>query len=124
MDIQNQGETTTSPWGISPKVKHLVEALDMKIPLFGKLDHPRSANKNLERFRRAQNAAYDLFNNGLCNKRSSFKSIFGWAPYKSETDYASSVQWTHWEDKVEETLTPIIYEAAKEQGLVGGNNNA
>ena len=33
-------------------------------------------NKNLEVFRRAQNAVYDFFNNGLCNKRSLFVEIF------------------------------------------------
>ena len=53
MNIQNQGETTTSPWGINPKVKHLVEALDMKIPLFGKLNTSFS-KQSLEKFRRAQ----------------------------------------------------------------------
>ena len=74
-------------------------------------------NKNLEKFRRAQNAAYDLFNNGLGNKRSLFQNIYGWSVGPKDTSYAQKMTWSHWEDKVEEVLTPIILEAAKEQGI-------
>ena len=31
--------------------------------------------------------------------------------------------WSHWEDRVEEVLTPIIIAAAKEQGVNGNSNN-
>ena len=76
--------------------------------------NPRTKNKNLEKYRQASNAAYDLFNNGLCNRKPLFKKIFGFAP---NTRYASSVSWKQWEERVEEIFTPIMIAAAKEQGV-------
>ena len=60
---------------------------------------------------------YDLFNNGPCNKRGLFKTIFGFAPTMRDTYNATKLQWSMWEDRVEEVLTPIMLEAAKEQGI-------
>ena len=88
------------------------------LPDQGACENARSTNKHLDKFRRAQNAVYDLFNNGLCNRRGLFKNIFGWAPYQRDTYYATRMMWTNWEDRVEEDFTPIIIAAAKEQGLV------
>ena len=34
-----------------------------------------------------------------------------------DTYYATSMTWKCWEDRVEEVLTPIMLEAAKEQGI-------
>ena len=83
----------------------------------GKCEFSRSKNKNLDKFRRAQNAVYDLFNNGLCNKRGLFLQIFGWAPTQRDCNHAARMQWSRWEDRVEEVLTPIIIAAALEQGV-------
>ena len=58
---------------------------------------------------------YDLFNNGLMNRKPLFKKIFGFAP---STRYASSVSWKQWEERVEEIFTPIMIAATKEQGVV------
>ena len=86
-----------------------------------------SSNKNLEKFRRAQNAAYDFFNNGLCNKRGLFVSIFAenesyyidkWnIPTMNSFRYFTRDSWDMWEDQIERILTPIIQAAAKEQGV-------
>ena len=112
-----QEEMLKNPWGVNEGFKHLQEKLDELIPLEGRCEFPNSKNKALDKFRRAQNAAYDLFNNGLCNKRSLFQNIYGWSVGVRDTSYAHKMTWSHWEDRVEEVLTPIILEAAKEQGV-------
>ena len=106
-----------NPWGVNEGFKHLQEKLDELLPLMGRVEFPNSKNKALDKFRRAQNAAYDLFNNGLGNKQSLFKKIYGWSVGVRDTSYAQKSTWTHWENRVEEVLTPIIIAAAKEQGV-------
>ena len=41
--------------------------LDEMIPLEGSVRNVKK-NRALERFRKATNVVYDIFNNGLCNK--------------------------------------------------------
>ena len=113
-----QEKLFSNEWGINNGFTHLVDQLNELLPAQGKCEKPRTANKNLEKFRRAQNAVYDLFNNGLGNRRGLFVNIFGWAPTQRSTWDASRMVWAHWEDRVEEDFTPIILAAAKEQGLV------
>ena len=112
-----QYELFSTSWGIHEGFKTAVDKLNELLPFEGKCEYPMSKNKHLEKFRRAQNAAYDLFNNGLCNKRSLFQNIYGWSVGVRETSYAQKMTWSHWENKVEEVLTPIIIAAAKEQGI-------
>ena len=85
--------------------KHLQEELDCLVPFQGMCENPRTKNKCLEKYRQASNAAYDLFNNGLWNRKPLFKKIFGFAP---NTRYATSVSWKQWEERVEEIFTPIM----------------
>jgi hypothetical protein len=112
-----QEELFKNPWGMNQGFSHLNNNLNDLLPLEGRCEFPNSKNKALDKFRRAQNAAYDLFNNGLGNKRALFKSIFGWSVGVRDTSYATKMQWSMWEDRVEEVLTPIMLEAAKEQGV-------
>ena len=112
-----QEEMFQNPWGVNVGFKHLSDKLNELLPFEGRCEFPNSKNKNLEKFRRAQNAAYDLFNNGLGNKRSLFKNIYGWSVGPKDTCYASKMTLSHWEDMVEKVLTPIIIAAAKEQGV-------
>jgi len=112
-----QFELFQPSWGVNPGFKNLADKLNELLPLQGKVQFSRSKNKNLELFRKAQNAAYDLFNNGLCNRRGQFKNIFGFAPTQKDVYYSNRDTWTHWEERVEEILTPIILNAAKEQGV-------
>ena len=98
-------------------LENVIDQLFEFVPAQGRCEFPNSKNKALDKFRRAQNAAYDLFNNGLGNKRALFKSIFGWSVGVRDTSYATKMQWSMWEDRVEEVLTPIMLEAAKEQGV-------
>ena len=112
-----QEKLFSNEWGVNSGFERIREELNKLIPLEGKCEFSRSKNKNLDKFRRAQNAVYDLFNNGLCNKRGLFLQIFGWAPTQRDCNHAARMQWSRWEDRVEEVLTPIIIAAALEQGV-------
>ena len=67
-------------WGVRADLKDVQEKLWDLIPTSGSCESPRSKNKHLDRFRRAANLGYDLFNNGLMNRRSEFKKFFGFVP--------------------------------------------
>ena len=123
-----QKELFTNSWGVNSGFKTLVDELTALLPMEGRCEKPLSTNKNLEVFRRAQNAVYDFFNNGLCNKRSLFVEIFAenesyyidkWnIPTMNSFRYFTKDSWTMWEDQIEKIFTPIVLKAAKEQGLV------
>lgn len=112
-----QLELFTNSWGLNSGFKHLADQLTELLPMMGRCENYRSTNKNLDKFRRMQNAAYDLFNNGLGNKRDLFVREFGEAPTQRSIFSFSKVSWEMWEDRVEEMLTPVIIAAAKEQGV-------
>jgi len=114
-----QLELFTNNWGVNSGFSRLRDELNNLIPAAGKVANPMSKNKHLEKFRQAQNAAYDLFNNGLGNKRGLFVNVFGReiTPTQRSTYYATKMTWSQWEDNVEKVLTPIILAAAKEQGI-------
>ena len=123
-----QKELFTTSWGVNSGFKTLVDELNNLLPVSGRCEKALSANKNLEYFRRAQNAVYDFFNNGLCNKRGLFVEIFAqnenyyidkWnIPTQSSFRYFTKDSWEMWEDQIEKIFTPIVIKAAKEQGLV------
>ena len=122
-----QLELFTNNWGVNSGFESLRDKLNNLIPAAGKVANPMSKNKHLEKFRRAQNAAYDFFNNGLCNKRGLFVSIFAqnesyyidkWnIPTQSSFRYFTKDSWDMWEDNIEKIFTPIMLAAAKEQGV-------
>tara|TARA_B100000424_G_C22585604_1_gene328774 strand:+ start:44 stop:424 length:381 start_codon:yes stop_codon:yes gene_type:complete len=126
--MYKQQELFTSNWGVNSGYKTLVDELTALLPFEGRCEKPLSTNKNLEYFRRAQNAVYDFFNNGLCNKRGLFVEIFAenedyyidkWnIPTMNSFRYFSKDSWEMWENQIEKIFTPIILRAAKEQGLV------
>lgn len=118
-----QLELFTNNWGVNSGFARLRDELNDLLPMMGKCENYRSTNKNLDKFRRMQNAAYDFFNNGLCNKRDLFVREFGkdidkWLiPTQNSFRYFSSESWRQWEDTIEKILTPVIIAAAKEQGI-------
>ena len=103
-------------WATNEGFEALIEQLNELIPLEGKCDNSRSTNKKLDRFRTAQNLIYDLFNNGLCNRKAHFRTFFGWAPIGF--DFHRS-QWERFEEELEPTFTQIMQEAAAEQKKLG-----
>ena len=126
-EIFEQQELFTNSWGVNSGFERLRDELNKLIPASGKCEKPNSKNKHLEKFRKAQNAAYDFFNNGLCNKRGLFVSIFAenenyyidrWnIPTMNSFRYFNKTNYECWEDRIEKILTPIIIAAAKEQGV-------
>ena len=63
-------------WSRSGKFQTLAEQLRGLIPDSGACVNPRTLNKFLEKFRRMNNCYYDLYNNGLCNRRPEFARRF------------------------------------------------
>ena len=72
--MPKQLELFTSEWGVRNDVAHLIDPLNELLPMFGMV---KNANKNkaLEKFRKAQGVAYDIFNNGLINRGKSLKVL-------------------------------------------------
>ena len=103
-------------WGVRADLKDIQEKLWDLIPTSGSCESPRSKNKHLDRFRRAANLAYDLFNNGLMNRRQEFRKFFGYAPI-SPRGYVSKVRWEQIEEEFEPIFTNIMQDAAREQGI-------
>ena len=117
--------TKTIEWGCTPttnRLRGMLSDLD-HFPDQGECPKKYTANKELERFRRAQNVVYDIFNNGLMNRGKQLK-ILG----LRRDDLALEVwrgneciaraNWDRIEDVVDEKFTPIIMKAAREQGLI------
>ena len=126
-EIFEQQELFTNSWGVHSGFQRIANELDALLPGQGRCENPLSKNKHLEKFRKAQNAVYDFFNNGLCNKRGLFVSIFAenenyyidkWnIPGQRDFNRFTKTSWECWEDRIEKILTPIIIAAAKEQGI-------
>tara|TARA_B110000444_G_C18634515_1_gene498467 strand:- start:256 stop:606 length:351 start_codon:yes stop_codon:yes gene_type:complete len=110
-----QEELFNCSWGVNAGFKNLADKLNELLPFDGKCENARTTSKKLDKFRRAQNCVYDLFNNGLCNRRGEFRRMFdGYSPAQT---HMTDMAWHNTEQRVEEMLTPIILEAAKEQGI-------
>ena len=117
-----QGQLFKSSWAVNQGFEALREQLNELIPLSGKCDKSRSTNKKLEHFRVAQNLIYDLFNNGLMNRRNHFRHFFGWAPAPESHRYQySRYDWERFEETLEPVFTRIMQEAATEQGVNNAN---
>ena len=111
-----QYELFSTSWGIHEGFKTAVDRLNNLLPIEGRVEYSQSKNKNLEKFRKAQNAMYDLFNNGLCNKKNECRKIFGFT--YSKTHEWNKTQWFYVEEIMETHFTPIIQNAIKEQGVI------
>jgi len=62
-------------WDGDSDLQDVADALATLIPPTGAVENPKK-NKALEKFRRATNCYYDLYNNGLCNRRQEFYRLF------------------------------------------------
>lgn len=97
------------------------DALEKLLPSFGEVPDNKVTNKYLEKFRKAVNCYYDLYNNGLCNRAREFKTLFCipvLREIKQNNDsnfLVSSVT----EDAIDAKMDQIILLAYKEQLLLG-----
>lgn len=98
------------------------EELQALLPTVGEVDKGKTTNKALERFRKAQNCYYDLYNNGLCNRAREFSTVFRIAgiPREIKQNYGynylvSSVT----EDAIDKRMDELIMNAYREQLALG-----
>jgi hypothetical protein len=104
-----------SYWAGNGKHQQYVDSLQLLVPTEGSVLQPYR-NKALEKFRKASNCYYDLYNNGLGNRAKSFAKVFG-----INTSYHRMGQYRFDQQlyvRTEAVMDEIILAAAKEQGLV------
>lgn len=103
-----------SYWNGNSQYQKLADALQKLIPAEGPVANI-NRNRALEKFRKAVNCYYDLYNNGLCNRARGFAAIFRIAPmtYGSYRGGYSPYLFQHTEEKMDE----FVLAAAKEQNI-------
>lgn len=99
--------TENTYWGNKGTHQAIIEKLQALIPNEGPVKNPYK-NKALEKFRKASNAYYRLYNDGDFN--SGKGRMFG-------IEYISRFSTQGLYDEVEKGLDRIIEAAAKEQGI-------
>ena len=124
-----------SYWNNKGTHQKIADKLSDLIPAQGEVENPKK-NKALEKFRKASNVYYDIFNNGLFGRQlqrgSEFRGAFGFG-YTQHIRFAG---WTKggtsaWDKPraiydftqefyrlLEESLDKVVLAAAEEQGLV------
>ena len=108
-------------WNRKGNYENLVAELQKLVPDMGEI--AGSKNRKLEKFRKASNAYYDIFNNGGCNRGASIRTIFGfgmttmsevvWGEYGKYRKY----NWNAIHAIVEPIMDKIILDAAREQDV-------
>ncbi len=76
--------TTTSYWNNTGRFQNVADKLQEMLPASGEVEDPKN-NPALEKFRKAVNVYYDVFNNGLCNRGREFPGIFGFGASQYKT---------------------------------------
>ena len=106
---------STTYWGSKGSYPRLAEKLQALVPSSGEV---KDAKKNpaLEKFRKAQNCYYDLYNNGLYNRKREFRDVFGFT--STRYSVAPGEFMLEMYQKVETEMDAIILAAGREQGLI------
>jgi len=115
--------TTTKQtfWNSTNPLAPFADKLHELVPASGEVEDKRK-NRALEKFRKAVNCYYDLYNNGLCNRASEFYSVFKLASSKyKQTKYGKYGRYTTFMDCLYDELEPlmdvIVVKACEEQGI-------
>lgn len=98
-------------WANKGRYQDLANALNRLVPVEGEIKG--KDNKALEKFRRASNAYYDIFNNGGCNRAAQIRAIFGFGI--SRYRYNHRFDWDGIHKQTEPVMDQIILAAAAEQ---------
>ena len=111
-------------WNHKGTYSELNAKLEKLIPSSGSVDKPWK-NKALEKFRKASNAYYDIFNNAGCNRMKSISKIYGTGVtfrlnqlWRNRRYFNMDNGWERIHAITEPVMDAIILEAAKEQGLI------
>jgi hypothetical protein len=103
----------TSYWNNNGKHQAIADRLATLVPAMGEV---AKGNPKLERFRKASNCYYDLYNNGLCNRSKEFFHVFKFrsSDHRSfgKKNFSPSIF-----PAVEEAMDQIILDAGNEQGV-------
>lgn len=103
----------TTYWNGSGRYQALADALQKLVPEQGPVQGAK--NKKLERFRKASNAYYDIFNNGGCNLARSIASIFKFSIREFQDFRGHIHDWNKIHKIVEPVMDRIVLDAAAEQ---------
>lgn len=98
------------------------EELQALLPYSGEVDKGKTTNKALERFRKAQNCYYDLYNNGLCNRAREFSMLFRipGVPREIKQNYGYNyLVSSATEDAIDSKMDGFILDAYIEQVALG-----
>jgi hypothetical protein len=105
-------------WNNAGAHQNLVDQLNSMIPAMGGIKG--SKNTALERFRRASNAYYDIFNNGGGNRGRSigkfFEGVMFYINHYNRCNFGS-INWDRIHMITEPKMDEIILAAATEQGI-------
>jgi hypothetical protein len=100
-------------WGIHSDFQEVYDTLWDKVPATGSITG--SKNKSLEKFRKATQVIYDIFNNGLMNRGNQLR-VLGlkiddlWLPNEF-----NNPDWDYNEEVVWKAFKPILLKAVSEQ---------
>ena len=104
-------------WGAKGKYNAAADALHKLVPAEGACEFARGKNRALDKFRRAVNCYYDLYNNGLCNRRAEFRRVFGFGAGPYSRGYGLGFSKRLYE-MVEAKMDEIVVLAAFEQDML------
>lgn len=99
-------------WNHKGRFETLAAAVQELVPAEGAVPNPHK-NRALERFRKAVNCYYDLYNNGLCNRMAAFNKLFGVAARNYRYSHGRFGQSLY--DHVERKMDQFILDAYAEQ---------
>jgi len=104
-------------WNNNGKYQAAADELAKLVPAAGEITSPTA--KALEKFRKASNCYYDLYNNGLCNRAKEFRKVFGIASskYRFKVRYGYDFNLEILAPILDAAMDKIIEAAAKEQGV-------
>ena len=113
-------------WGCTPETRELSDKLSNldNFPSVGEVSNKKK-NPSLEKFRKAQNVVYDIFNNVLGNRGRQLRvlglkkhqlALEEWCRYSGRT--IRETNWDQINEIVEVAFTPIVMDASREQGLI------
>jgi len=103
-------------WNHAGKYQATIVQLQELIPTEGAVGGG-AKNKSLERFRKAVNCYYDLYNNGLCNRAREFAAVIGLSSSQFRINNRSFSFSQILYELTEERINVIIEAAAAEQGI-------
>lgn len=103
-------------WNSKGKYQALVAALQKMIPVSGEVADAKKSPA-LEKFRKAMNCYYDLYNNGLGNRGRAFPKVFGFgaSQYKFRDGRYGCAYSQVMYNRTEAAFDEIVLAAAAEQ---------